>query len=319
MAIFPSYLFSAFSEVYYQKLASYTRAANLVANTVSATAGQAVYSTTQTVYYLLCASVITGVVSSVLSAFLPKQQQGPLSVDIQQQYTTSKWEILKEQFKKAVANYNKPLIAWSCWAGVCMGIHVLILTYWQSLMYEIDPSVNYNGYVSTVAYLLAAAVALIPTRIESLLESHALWLLGISPIINGTMVLLWSLESNIYRAYIYFILYLSCYFMHAVSAAQIAIKIGKPKQFGLVFSLNVLLTILFQNSLQFILGKNVLNFTPHTQYQYMAIILFIVGVVCLGVNVWIVVLKKRSGRALLRRSDELEPLAHETTVEPTDP
>ncbi len=44
---------------------------------------------------------------------------------------------------------------------MCTAIHMLVLTYWQSVMYEIDPKVNYNGYqndLETMIMLVKAAI-----------------------------------------------------------------------------------------------------------------------------------------------------------------
>jgi len=198
-----------------------------------------------------------------------------------------------DHWNKFRDNYNTPLVIWSIWSGMCIAVHMLVLTYWQSVMYEINPKVNYNGYVLTVAYAMAAAVTLIPTKIEPFLNRISDWLLALLPILYGTCLLLLSFETIIYLAYIWLILYHSLFeFMLAVSSVQIARRTGKSKQFGIVFSLSMVVALLFQNFLQLLVGKQALNFAPTLQYRFFAFAFFGISATCLAGKVWLFLKRK---------------------------
>jgi len=57
----------------------------------------------------------------------------------------------------------------SIWLAVMLGVHTLVMTYWQSLFASIDDEVNWNGYVYAVSYVLAAMATLLPAKIEHLI------------------------------------------------------------------------------------------------------------------------------------------------------
>jgi len=225
--------------------------------------------------------------------YLPFSPSPPLTLSSPPSHSLS--ASLRTHWHTFLDNYNPSLLIWTGWTGACLAIHMLVLTYWQSVMNQIDPNVNWNGYVSTVAYALAAAMTLIPTKIEPFLNRNAEYLLVIMPITYGVCLYLLSRETIIYLAYIWLIAYHSLFeFSLAVSSVQVARNTGKPKQFGIVFSLNMLIALVFQNITQVLVGKQVFNLSPTSQYAVYAFIFFGISVSCLFWLLWLKMKRKQN-------------------------
>eukprot|EP00026_Physarum_polycephalum_P008350 Phypoly_transcript_08432.p1 GENE.Phypoly_transcript_08432~~Phypoly_transcript_08432.p1 ORF type:complete len:444 (+),score=65.76 Phypoly_transcript_08432:178-1509(+) len=323
--IFLAYIYTAFPQERHQRITSFARAVTLIATTASSSTGQLIVDATHTVLVALYVSIGMGIANCLTSLFLPSplssspppspgERKGDIQEDSQKQknsaiITTDGAEddpyvslspspsssSLRKHWRIFLANYNPSLLMWTGWSGACIAIHMLVLTYWQSVMNQINPNVNYNGYVSTVAYALAAAVTLIPTKIEPFLHRNSEYLLILMPILYGICLFLLSRESIIYLAYIWLILYHSLFeFALAVSSVQVARRTGKPKQFGIVFSLNMLVALIFQNITQVLVGKQVFDLSPTSQYEVYAFIFFGISVVCLIWLLWLKLARKQN-------------------------
>lgn len=157
-------------------------------------------------------------------------------------------------------------------------VHGLVIAYWQSLFLAIEhphhSTPNYNGYVMAVAYLAAALFALIPARIERHVTRIAPVLLGLFPLVNGTLLVLLSFVTQQWVAYVLFVLY-HCLFEFMGPIVNVQIAQNMPNiRYGLIFSINSLANILVQTVIQLLVGKKLLQLDIRRQFFFFGCCLF---------------------------------------------
>jgi len=271
--ILSSFAYHSVSEEFYQKITSSIRGSYLAGSVISAVLGQVLVShvSLPILFYISLGTMITAGFLSLIFTNNVKKISTVESIP---------WKSFQAVCKELVNTYTSTVVLkWSIWGGLSLAIHHLVIMYWQSLFYETNSVQDYNGYVSAIAYSLAAVAALLPTRIEPQIETLQQILLIIFPLFGGAFLIGMSQTSLIFVDYALLVLY-HCFFefMAAITGAQIA-KSMPSVRFGLVFSLNTIATMLFQTIIQFIIGKQVLNLSIHQQFLFHGCCLISLGFV----------------------------------------
>jgi Reduced folate carrier len=157
--------------------------------------------------------------------------------------------------------YSGPMRMLSLWQAVSLAVHALALTYYQSLFRDIDATRNYNGYVSTLSYLLAAIGAAVPSVCASAIRLD-MFVVAV-PVAGASLLAALALVDDLYGAYALFVCYHVLFeFSIAFVIGQVAVHIApttnsggsRVRRFALVFSLNRLVGLAIQSLLQLALN-----------------------------------------------------------------
>jgi hypothetical protein len=149
----------------------------------------------------------------------------------------------------------------------------------QSLFLEIDKynSQSFNGYASASTYLLAAIGVLIPVKFEKQVAIISRALSIVFPLINGTILVLMSICSNIFVLYGLLIIYVFIFeFTNPVVSVQTA-KSMPIVRYGLIFSINTAFALLFQILVQFMVGSYALHLNIQHQFLFYGCCLLALG------------------------------------------
>ena len=101
-------------------------------------------------------------------------------------------------------------------------------------------------------------------------------------------------ENNVNFFFLFFFSSLLSFLFFFFFLLLFFLRTGRPKQFGIVFSLNMLVALVFQNITQFLVGKQAFNLSPTSQYVVYAFIFFGISVGCLIWLLWLRFARKNS-------------------------
>jgi len=296
---------------YYQRISSYTRATVLVSIVVSSLLGQLLVDFKVSLTVLLLITTITASLATVLSLFLPTPV--PKVVTFTDDVTTLKHDSLCDTLYYLWKTFqgNWMLLTWIVWSSVVLGIHQLVLTYWQNLFYKIDSFSDYNGYIFALAYFLAASASMVPIRLEKsgngIPSNLGNIFLAVFPFVFGGFLIALAFSTSLVIASVLFVVYHVVFeFMNPILNAKIATAVLKAKinmgedtdtvvskpnkrQFGAVFSIATLLQMAIQTIVQVIVGSSGLSLPIRVEFITFGgimvgmglIVLFLYGVNCI--------------------------------------
>lgn len=251
--LFSAYSFNVTKSQDYQKIISFIRGSYLIGTVASALLGQLLIRYEVPLVVLFYISFGTNLAAIVVGVFLPHVETPKITI-----------ENLKVIASDLYAGYScLCILQYSIWATTLLAIHHLAFLYYQSLFAAIDPTMNWNGLVAAIAYVLATLSSLLPVLIEEKLSKHMFFFQCLVPSLCCLFLILMGLIPNLYLGYGMFILYHATYEM---AYPTITAQIGKllkneiqMERFSLLFSVNGFFANLIQVLLQFIIGKHALQ------------------------------------------------------------
>ncbi len=181
-------------------------------------------------------------------------------------------------FFRTLYRKYRPVYRLSLWLIFSLPIHTLVLTYFQVLVSVVvtsADSVNYNGFVLSASYVMAAAVSLLPSKWERFFSSP-LYLecsLILISCVSSLLLIFLSLSHSLVTLYPFFIVY-HCLFeflltlLFASIAKETPVMWKEKKPFGLTFSLCVFCAMSVQSFIQLIVGVEVLDLGIREQFLF---------------------------------------------------
>ncbi|XP_055602734.1 thiamine transporter 1-like isoform X2 [Uranotaenia lowii] len=147
---------------------------------------------------------------------------------------------------------NLTVVQWSLWWSLAMAGFIQVQTYVQLLWQVInqDHDYLYNGGAEALLTLFGAISALLAGYVANrVFEQWALWILTGCSALQGGLILYSSFATNIWVAYVVYILFGVLYmFMITMASASVA-KHLEEDSFGLIFGINTFLALAFQTIL----------------------------------------------------------------------
>eukprot|EP01119_Soliformovum_irregulare_P014493 TRINITY_DN3963_c4_g4_i2.p1 TRINITY_DN3963_c4_g4~~TRINITY_DN3963_c4_g4_i2.p1 ORF type:complete len:445 (+),score=120.09 TRINITY_DN3963_c4_g4_i2:99-1433(+) len=304
--IFSSFVFRAVPRIHYQKVTSAVRSSYLVASVTSSLLGQLLVKLGVSLNALMLITCIICIMGGLLIPFMRALPQPP-SENVQLEFKLKIRKKIASIFSELLQTYKiSSVLLWSLWMGVAVAIHHLVLTYWQSLLFELSPtsSKNYNGIVSALAYFLAAISALSSSQLEFKLKSVIPVIQVVCPLFSCGLLVAMSFSTSYVIACIGFVAYhISFEFAMPIAQSDVATKM-KSERFGIVFSVNTALSILVQVIVQAIIGKGALKLDMRNQFLSFAILLGTLGILTF---IWTTYSKIRAKNILYSQvEDQLE-------------
>lgn len=191
------------------------------------------------------------------------------STDIKPKFSWNRARVLLWQhFIQAYS--DKTVVVWSIWWSLAMGGFLQIQSYVQLLWLDIDPNQEniYNGYVEACLTLFGALSCLAAGLISSEnFEKFDLWILTACSLIEGGMIVVSSLTSQLVVAYLMYILFGVLYmFMITLASATVAKNLAEDS-FALIFGINTLFALVIQTVLTVtIVSESGLGLSPRNQF-----------------------------------------------------
>ncbi|CRK86357.1 CLUMA_CG000202, isoform A [Clunio marinus] len=176
--------------------------------------------------------------------------------------------LLWEHFIQAYS--SKTVLVWSIWWALAMAGFLIIQSYVQLLWQEIDPKQEnfFNGAVEAALTLLGAISCLIAGFIPSdIFEKFDLWILSLCCFVEGIMIVISSITSSVWVAYVMYILFGILYmFMITLASATVAKNLVEDS-FALIFGINTLLALVIQTIMTIvIISESGLELSPRNQF-----------------------------------------------------
>eukprot|EP00761_Pharyngomonas_kirbyi_P014794 gb/GECH01014824.1/.p1 GENE.gb/GECH01014824.1/~~gb/GECH01014824.1/.p1 ORF type:complete len:570 (+),score=79.25 gb/GECH01014824.1/:1-1710(+) len=278
----------------YQLVTSLTRSCTLLGTVSSSLLGQLLYLHGIPLKYLFIISLVAALFCAILCVgLLPYVPSLRKIRRIQGSQKTPIWTTLKEIMLSYSNSFSVSI--WSIYSIVLMAVHGLMITYYQNLVKELDPSLTYNGYFIGVAYTLAAIGALLPCRADRFIPAAWNYMLTpamciIFPLVMGICFLGLSVARSLILLYSLLVVIHTFFEMSIVVAfTQIAQGLHVSR-FASIFSLNQTVSLIFQFLLQLIVGESVLKLNVQHEFAAFGFVLLALSIVMLltaiGRTVW---------------------------------
>ncbi|KFB48653.1 AGAP006349-PA-like protein [Anopheles sinensis] len=146
-----------------------------------------------------------------------------------------------------IAAYRQiPVVQWSLWWALAMAGFIQVQVYVQLLWHEIDQDQGtlFNGGAEALLTLLGAASAMVAGYVANrIFERWALWILTVCSGLQGGLVLYSGFATNIWVAYVLYILFGALYLFMITMASAIVAKYLEEDSFGLIFGINTFVAI----------------------------------------------------------------------------
>uniref|UniRef100_A0A182QPN5 Reduced folate carrier n=1 Tax=Anopheles farauti TaxID=69004 RepID=A0A182QPN5_9DIPT len=146
-----------------------------------------------------------------------------------------------------IAAYRQlPVVQWSLWWALAMAGFIQVQVYVQLLWHEIDQQQGtlFNGGAEALLTLLGAISALAAGYIANrIFEQWALWILTICSGLQGGLIFYSGFATNIWVAYVLYILFGTLYLFMVTMASAIVAKYLEEDSFGLIFGINTFVAI----------------------------------------------------------------------------
>uniref|UniRef100_A0A182WCD3 Uncharacterized protein n=1 Tax=Anopheles minimus TaxID=112268 RepID=A0A182WCD3_9DIPT len=152
--------------------------------------------------------------------------------------------LLWQHFKSAYRQL--PVVQWSLWWALAMAGFIQVQVYVQLLWHEIDQDQGtlFNGGAEALLTLLGAISALAAGYIANrIFEQWALWILTVCSGLQGGLILYSGFATNIWVAYVLYILFGTLYLFMVTMASAIVAKYLEEDSFGLIFGINTFVAI----------------------------------------------------------------------------
>lgn len=176
---------------------------------------------------------------------------------------------------------NRTVLLWSIWWSLAMGGFLQIQSYVQILWIEIDVESRLNGGVEASLTLLGAISCLVAGYIPSdVFRKYDMWILMACSLLEGVLVIVSSMTSSIYVAYLMYILFGSVYmFMITLASATVAVNLAEDS-FALIFGINTLWALVIQTILTVVLvSDSGLGLSPRRQFLVFGS--YFIGLACI--------------------------------------
>ncbi|XP_050076223.1 thiamine transporter 1-like [Anopheles maculipalpis] len=139
-----------------------------------------------------------------------------------------------------------PVVQWSLWWALAMAGFIQVQVYVQLLWHEIDQDQGtlFNGGAEALLTLLGAISALAAGYIANrIFEQWALWILTVCSGLQGGLIFYSGFATNIWVAYVLYILFGTLYLFMVTMASAIVAKYLEEDSFGLIFGINTFVAI----------------------------------------------------------------------------
>ncbi|XP_052897588.1 thiamine transporter 2-like [Anopheles moucheti] len=150
-------------------------------------------------------------------------------------------------WKHFISAYRQlPVVQWSLWWALAMAGFIQVQVYVQLLWHEIDQQQGtlFNGGAEALLTLLGAISALAAGYIANrIFEQWALWILTVCSGLQGGLILYSGFATNIWVAYVLYILFGTLYLFMVTMASAIVAKYLEEDSFGLIFGINMFVAI----------------------------------------------------------------------------
>ncbi|XP_053686826.1 folate-like transporter 3 [Sabethes cyaneus] len=178
--------------------------------------------------------------------------------------------LLWTHFTAAYLN-NMAVVQWSLWWSLAMAGFIQVQIYVQLLWHEIDQDQEYlyNGGAEALLTLFGAISAIAAGYVANrIFEQWALWILTLCSALQGGLILYSGFSTNIWAAYVVYILFGVLYmFMITMASATVA-KYLEEDSFGLIFGINTFVALVFQTILTVVvISESGLMLTPRGQFK----------------------------------------------------
>ncbi|XP_045584777.2 thiamine transporter 2 [Procambarus clarkii] len=285
-----TYIYAKVSSKFYQRVTSYTRAALLTGRFMSGVLAQVLTSTHLLNYHTLNYFSLTSVIIAFLiacclpsvstSIYFHRQQYVPTSEGDSSSSLTGNQEkesiiakiskvagFIWDDFKSAYS--NKYLLKWSIWwaFATCGNFQVgnYIQPLWESIAPMNDNENLYNGAVEAAQTLLSALAAFGVGYLHLNWEFLGEGTLAVISLIDGLLLCFMGLTSSIIVGYINYIFFRVSYQVLITIASYQVAKELKADSYGLVFGLNMFVSLLLQSILTFVVVET-LETEPYMQF-----------------------------------------------------
>uniref|UniRef100_A0A182NKA2 Reduced folate carrier n=1 Tax=Anopheles dirus TaxID=7168 RepID=A0A182NKA2_9DIPT len=218
-----------------------------------------------------------------------------------------------------IAAYRQlPVVQWSLWWALAMAGFIQVQVYVQLLWHEIDQQQGtlFNGGAEALLTLLGAISALAAGYIANrIFEQWALWILTICSGLQGGLIFYSGFATNIWVAYVLYILFGTLYLFMVTMASAIVAKYLEEDSFGLIFGINTFVAIGVQALLTLAtISERGLMLDPRDQFKVYGGYFLVLSIIYL-----IAAVVASVARLMQRRSEPTATLTPESrTGAPTD-
>uniref|UniRef100_A0A182PFY6 Reduced folate carrier n=1 Tax=Anopheles epiroticus TaxID=199890 RepID=A0A182PFY6_9DIPT len=150
-------------------------------------------------------------------------------------------------WKHLISAYRQlPVVQWSLWWALAMAGFIQVQVYVQLLWHEIDQQQGtlFNGGAEALLTLLGALSALAAGYIANrIFEQWALWILTVCSGLQGGLIFYSGFATNIWVAYVLYILFGTLYLFMVTMASAIVAKYLEEDSFGLIFGINMFVAV----------------------------------------------------------------------------
>jgi len=305
-----TYIYAKISGEHYRLVTSWTRASLLLGRFLSGTISQVLVCMCWTDYRGLnyvslamvsCATCVSFFLPSVQSAIYFHRQSEPdllepvLIEEASLKKTRTSSRSIGQKWTRAITLISKDFLSaftspyilkWSVWWALAMCGNYQVGNYIQTLWNEIKPEnedgecpCHLNGGVEAATTLVGALLSLLLSFVHiqwSVLGEGCLALLSV---LDAGILYLMATTSNIWTAYIGYVLFRSLYqMMITVASFEIASNISQDS-YGLVFGINTFLALAFQTILTTVVVDKVgFHLEPQDQFLVYSGFFLAVGV-----------------------------------------
>ncbi|XKL69668.1 hypothetical protein PGB90_007437 [Kerria lacca] len=180
--------------------------------------------------------------------------------------------VMKRMWNEFKYVYTNPYtLKWSIWYALCLCGYSQEGTYSQSLWQHVQEGqdynlLTYNGFTESAHTIFGAVAAFASSYVVITGEMASGFLMSISAILGGLLILCESQASNLWLAFSCHVLFSGIYFF-AVSVGYAEIAKNIPSDcFALVFGINTFISLIIQSFLTITFhGKGGLELSPRQQ------------------------------------------------------
>uniref|UniRef100_A0A182WTQ7 Reduced folate carrier n=1 Tax=Anopheles quadriannulatus TaxID=34691 RepID=A0A182WTQ7_ANOQN len=201
-------------------------------------------------------------------------------------------------WKHLISAYRQlPVVQWSLWWALAMAGFIQVQVYVQLLWHEIDQQQGtlFNGGAEALLTLLGAMSALAAGYIANrIFEQWALWILTVCSGLQGGLIFYSGFATNIWVAYVLYILFGTLYLFMVTMASAIVAKYLEEDSFGLIFGINMFVAVGVQALLTLAtISERGLMLDPRDQFKVyggyflvLSIIYLIAAIAASAARVW---------------------------------
>ncbi|XP_053662872.1 folate-like transporter 2 [Anopheles marshallii] len=226
-------------------------------------------------------------------------------------------------WKHFISAYRQlPVVQWSLWWALAMAGFIQVQVYVQLLWHEIDQQQGtlFNGGAEALLTLLGAISALAAGYIANrIFEQWALWILTVCSGLQGGLILYSGFATNIWVAYVLYILFGTLYLFMVTMASAIVAKYLEEDSFGLIFGINMFVAIGVQALLTLAtISERGLMLDPRDQFKvyggYFLVLSIIYLIAAIVASVARLLQLRKAATASTRESSSPAPATIESTT-----